>query len=240
MRNQATILMYHAIGSYPAYRWSVTLDQFEQQMAYLAKSDCKVISFAELIRRLTCKEPLREAIVLTFDDGYRDNLYTALPVLEQYKFPAIIFVSPGLEGQTNPEGVERLSTDELRELAASPLITIGSHATTHPKLATLPETAGRKEVRTSREMLTEQIGEAPQFFSYPHGSVNSEVAQWVQEAGFLAGVTTRVANVRPHTSPFLLPRHAVDSSTAFSRFRAMAKGKLNMRQILRGMSRPNY
>ncbi len=62
-------------------------------------------------------------LAITFDDGFRDNLTVALPLLEKYNLPATVFVTADFIGKEN-----YLSTEELQTLASHPLITIGSHS----------------------------------------------------------------------------------------------------------------
>lgn len=62
-----------------------------------------------------------------------------------------------------------LTVDELRRLAASPLIEIGSHTMTHPILANAPAERQREEMAESRRVLTGWLGTAPRLFAYPSG-----------------------------------------------------------------------
>ena len=65
----------------------------------------------------------RSTVVITFDDGYEDNYYFAYPVLKRYNFPATIFVIVDTIGE---EGY--LNFAQVKELASSEIIDIGSHA----------------------------------------------------------------------------------------------------------------
>lgn len=73
----------------------VTPDNFEKQIAYLAKSRVPV-SIEQFVTGLKDGTLHPRAVCVTFDDGYLDNLETALPILEKYSVPATIFIAPQL------------------------------------------------------------------------------------------------------------------------------------------------
>lgn len=107
MRAAATILTYHRVVApmegYPIHHpfsgLVVTKDQFEQQLKFL-RTNYAVISLSELAIKLQHKEDTSNCVVLTFDDGYLDNLTLALPLLEKYQVPATVFITTGLIDRT--------------------------------------------------------------------------------------------------------------------------------------------
>lgn len=91
--------MYHSISSGRPDPWDLCVDPdlFAEQLQILA--DCfRVVSLAELRRTLAAGGPLSRAVVITFDDGYRDNLLVAKPLLEGLGIPATVFVTTGYVG----------------------------------------------------------------------------------------------------------------------------------------------
>ncbi|MDB0037792.1 polysaccharide deacetylase family protein [bacterium] len=89
-------VMYHGVveedSNYfsPRHLWK---EQFEQHLKYL-KANFDVISDEEAFRRVAAKETLkRHTITITFDDGFLNNLRTALPLIEKYQIPVTLFVS---------------------------------------------------------------------------------------------------------------------------------------------------
>ena len=214
LKERASILMYHSISERKEYFSAVSPEEFNRQMAYLAGKKHSVISLAELVRRLGARESLRGAVVLTFDDGYRDNYTTVFPLLAQYGFPATIFVTTDRIGSPG-----YCSAAELREMQDSGLIAIEPHTLSHPKLAKLPRAEAAREVCESRQALQEILGTLPTLFAYPYGSFTEETVELVREAGFLGAVTVKEGTVSTDTDVFHLPRNSVDSSTTFSQFR---------------------
>lgn len=93
--NRVLILYYHRINiSKIDYNLlCVSPIKFRQQMLYL-KHQYQVVRFEDDWESLDS-----DAVVITFDDGYRDNLEYALPILEELEIPATIFISTGTINQ---------------------------------------------------------------------------------------------------------------------------------------------
>jgi peptidoglycan/xylan/chitin deacetylase (PgdA/CDA1 family) len=89
-------------------RSQLPLAEFEQQIEFLA-SQYSILHLREVIERFNQHKPLpRNAAVLTFDDGFRNVLTTAYPVLERHRLPATVFLVTGLIGSCQPAWPERL------------------------------------------------------------------------------------------------------------------------------------
>ena len=90
------ILLYHRVatdGPPELGRYRVSPDAFEEQLRLLARSGYRGITLAEWGRALRARRPVDgRAVALTFDDGYRDFLTTAWPLLRRYRFSATVFV----------------------------------------------------------------------------------------------------------------------------------------------------
>ena len=96
---QAVILMYHSISAGRPDPWSlcVSPELFAEQ-AQLLRDRYRVVPLGELRSALAQGEPLTRGVVLTFDDGYRDNFLVAKPILEEHGLPATVFVATGYVG----------------------------------------------------------------------------------------------------------------------------------------------
>ncbi|NJL11190.1 MAG: polysaccharide deacetylase family protein [Calothrix sp. SM1_7_51] len=95
------ILMYHRVGEAELDPWSlhVTQKNFEQQMSVLRKF-AKPISLSELAQAQKNGKIPKRSVVITFDDGYADNLYNAKPILERYDIPSTFFIATGHIGSS--------------------------------------------------------------------------------------------------------------------------------------------
>jgi peptidoglycan/xylan/chitin deacetylase (PgdA/CDA1 family) len=98
-RGQAVILMYHSVSQGRPDPWELCVapDRFADQLQLL-RDHYRVVSLAELRSALSRNEQLTRAVVLTFDDGYRDNLLVAKPLLERLDLSATVFVTSGYVG----------------------------------------------------------------------------------------------------------------------------------------------
>lgn len=132
-------------------------------------------------------------LVLTFDDGTRDFLEHALPVLEEFNFKATLFIVAGLIGGKrswldtwgNPiqPQVPLMDAREIRDLHAGGFI-IGSHTLTHKPLPTISREEAAAEVTRSREILSELTGEPARWFAYPYLAANKTSRAVIREAGY--------------------------------------------------------
>ena len=145
--NSVPILMYHSISDAPTpptRALSVGPAAFADQLGYLQRQGFTGLTFAELCRRCRVGQPLPDRpIVLTFDDGYADNLREAAPILTRFGFPATVFVTTGWMDDASLPAVRRppdrmLSWNQLAELSACGL-EIGAHSHSHPQLDQLSE-----------------------------------------------------------------------------------------------------
>jgi peptidoglycan/xylan/chitin deacetylase (PgdA/CDA1 family) len=105
----ARIFYYHRVNDdnnpyFPATPTHV----FEAQMRYLSRH-YKVVSMAELSRRLDAGDVAETLVGVTFDDGYRDNYECAFPILKRYNVPATIFLTTGSLDSSDPLWFEQLA-----------------------------------------------------------------------------------------------------------------------------------
>jgi peptidoglycan/xylan/chitin deacetylase (PgdA/CDA1 family) len=113
-RNKITILMLHGVmdttvpSAWVPLRSQLTTEQLSQALKVLSQY-YNFISLTEATEMLAGMRPLiPNGLVLTFDDGYRNNLSFALPILRQFKIPATIFLSTGNVTEQKPFWFDRL------------------------------------------------------------------------------------------------------------------------------------
>jgi peptidoglycan/xylan/chitin deacetylase (PgdA/CDA1 family) len=113
---RALILLYHRVAELAADPWalSVTPAHFAEQLAILRRH-APVLRLQELAQALSSGTLPRRSVVVTFDDGYADNLHEAKPHLERYGVPATVFVTTGFVG-----GGRECWWDELERLLLQP------------------------------------------------------------------------------------------------------------------------
>jgi peptidoglycan/xylan/chitin deacetylase (PgdA/CDA1 family) len=181
------ILMYHALDTQPdgdsRGLFCLSSDQFKFQIADLAaRRDLRMLGLYDIL------DPIkREGIIVTFDDGYRDNLLIAAPILEKYHIPFTVFVSTAF---IKDRGHLYLSPEELRELSKLPLVTIGSHGASHVPLTQCNDRDLHKELSSSKQYLEDLIGKEVTAVSYPHGAVDKRVRDAAESIGYELGASS--------------------------------------------------
>ena len=189
-------MVYHAVGAVQSaddpFRLFVPPEVFVNHMHFLARHR-RVVPLAEVVDRRY--ERGRPRVAITFDDGYRCLLEHALPVLEDYGFPATLFVPTGVVGDRNrwdldpPQtGLEVMSIEELRDVIARGF-KVESHGHRHINLATATAVSAADDLVCSVAFLTDILDAKPRFLAYPWGQVTREVEDVVTELGFHAAFT---------------------------------------------------
>jgi len=184
-------VVYHTIST-PGVRLPADIDispqRFEEHLRWLAKRRERVVTLRE-----TLFEPKhKNLIAITFDDGYRDNLTVALPLLEKYDLPMTLFMAADFIGK---EGY--LTADDLRYLAAHPLVTIGSHTFSHPHLTEISKEDARFELLESKKILEEITGKTIDLLAYPYGDCNAAIERLSEECGYTAAWSVWNGNNTP-------------------------------------------
>jgi peptidoglycan/xylan/chitin deacetylase (PgdA/CDA1 family) len=156
--------------------------------------------------------------VLTFDDGFADFLYAALPVLQDVGISATLYVTTGYVGGRSEwlrsigEGDHRmLSWDEVRICAAAG-IEIGAHSVTHAALDTLPDRTLSAEIVESKAALEHQLGIPATSFAYPFGYYDRRVVAATRHAGFQTACAVADAFSSDQDSPLEIRRIKAYSS----------------------------
>jgi peptidoglycan/xylan/chitin deacetylase (PgdA/CDA1 family) len=262
----------------------VTPDFLEGVLRYLRRKRLTPVSLDEMHRRLLEADFRSRFVCITIDDGYRDTLQWAYPILKRYEAPFTVYLPTSfpdrlgelwwlaleavvarndricllVDGREQSfecvtladkvhaydqlyswvrslatEGALRnvvrdlsaryhvdiaafcdelcMNWQELTELAADPLVTIGAHTVNHVMLAKVPERSARTEMEMSRAVIEASLGTRPAHLSYPVGdktSAGPREFRIAAELGFKTAVTTRPGVLFPSHREHLtaLPR----------------------------------
>lgn len=180
------ILMYHSISDNPGNLLCLSPQRFAEQMHYLKEAGYHPLTFRELADWEQDKPIPVKPIVITLDDGYRDNYTSAFPVLKQENLKATIFMTVGFFN-----GKNNLTEEMAKEMAASGLVEFGSHTLSHMDLTTLPSERLRQEIEDSKAQLESKLGTSVNAFCYPSGRYTDKVLEEVKHAGYRFAVTTK-------------------------------------------------
>jgi len=214
------ILLYHRVADVKddPHLLSVSVRNFKDQITWL-KKNFQILSLLQLVNQIKSHTLDSKSVCVTFDDGYADNFYNALPILKQFHIPATIFVTSGMIGKKIPfywdtnmnknDQGRALNKIELIKLAKEPLIKIGSHTITHPHLTALSVMDQEKEIAESKIKLENIIKKTIKGFSYPFGTkkdYSKETVSTVKKTGYKYACANFCHSVVESSDPYVLPR----------------------------------
>jgi peptidoglycan/xylan/chitin deacetylase (PgdA/CDA1 family) len=222
------ILMYHALGrdGVPPSRHVLPRRRFARQMAWLRSRGYPVIRMSDFVADRTAgRLPPARSVIITFDDGYRDNCDLALPVLARNGFPAMIFLVTGAVGGVNHwdhagdlTGRPILSRRDIQDMVAAG-IEFGGHTRNHVSLTETGADRTQEEISGSLTELADYTGQpAWPVFAYPHGRFNPAVAAAVEQAGFSAACCSLGGTNEPAIPAFALRRVEIKGTDSLLRF----------------------
>ncbi|MEL7038029.1 MAG: polysaccharide deacetylase family protein, partial [Cyanobacteria bacterium J06592_8] len=184
------VMMYHDILPKKKVSFDLTIKQFKGHLEAIKENGLTPISLDQLTRHLQTGESLpKNPIVLTFDDGYVGHYEVVYPLLKEYNYPgAFSIYTDKVDGKI--VGRSTVTWEQLKEMAADPLITIISHGVTHPKdLSKLSDWKLQQEVFNSKQRLEDKLSVPIRYFTYPEGNYDERVTAWIKAAGYEAAFT---------------------------------------------------
>lgn len=233
------ILMYHMISEHlpknksKFNRLRVKPKEFEKQIAWLKQNGFTSYTLSELIK-LDIIPP--KSVVITFDDGYKDNFTNAFKILQKYGFKATIFVVlDRFEGDwasdkdlnaKSPElnNEPMLSDDEIRQMLKSGLIEIGSHTLKHANLPSLDYAGQFEQLSKSKEKIEQIFGTKCESLAYPFGFYDKNSVEIAQKSLYKVAVTTKNDIYRREIyTNFELPRIMISGRQGLLAFKLKMK-----------------
>lgn len=225
------MLMYHSVspgGGVPRWPWAVSMQRLKAQLDFLAGEGWTTPTMGELLAT-PGRWPGRTAVI-TFDDGYADNL-AAGEELARRGMSATWFIVSGSIGRppawpadaARPEG-RLLDAGELRQLHAAGM-EIGSHTVSHVRLTEVDAARQHEELTRSRAEIEDALGSPVHSFAYPYGAWDEACAKAVGEAGYRGACTTRSGWALRDGNPYTLRRLTVmNTDSVGSLIRKLAHG----------------
>jgi len=225
--------MYHRVNdSLPAGEWVVPVARFRDQMEYIAEN-CKVVDISRSVLRLGVRGRGRTSgtkVVITFDDGYRDNYQNAFPVLKKLKLPATIFLTTGYIGTLKkrprykdaPWRRDYLNWREVREMAKNG-ITFGAHTVSHPHLSQLDHAQQKKEIQESIAAISHKVSRTQGrklMFSYPYGEYNEDTLKILKKLNVKMAFTVKPGVWCKGDDPLKIKRIGISRLDSLSKFKA--------------------
>lgn len=187
------ILMYHSIShpikNAPFKCLHLPPKRFAFQMKLLKMLGYQGLSMEELTPYLI-GEKQGKVVGITFDDGYRNNLTEALPILQKYGFTATCYMVSGQIGGYNQwdesKGIPKnplMNLEELKQWLNAGM-KIGAHTHNHVSLTHVNDELAHTEILQSKNELERLLNIRVQDFCYPYGHFNKNHVQILKELGF--------------------------------------------------------
>ena len=215
------IISYHSISDENC-PLSLSLYEFERQLIFFKKNNFQSIHFNEIDNQSSNK------FIITFDDGYKDLIENALPLLNKYNFKATCFIVSNLIGKNNiwDEHNKNIKNKELMNLSDINFwlkngMFIGSHSKNHNKLTLLNKNDAVDEIINSKSELETLTGTSINSFCYPYGLYDENIIDIVREKYDLAFTTNRSRFDTNKHDKYILPR--IDMGKALSQIKLYLK-----------------
>lgn len=218
------VLMYHKVNDLPGNPLSVPVSMFDEQMTQLRELGYTVVGLDDVLGYYADGAELPpRPVLITFDDGYRDNLEHAAPVLERHGYPAVLFAPIAYLDDALPlpheerlaaRGVvnSTLGWGELAELEAAG-IRVESHGISHRPLADLALDEAAREIVLSKLRLEDRLGRPVRSFAYVKGSeahYKPVHLSLLRQAGYEVAFTSVSGANDGGTDPLRLHRYNVE------------------------------
>jgi peptidoglycan/xylan/chitin deacetylase (PgdA/CDA1 family) len=215
------VLVYHNIGPETKGRLVIAARTFEEQMRYIKTHGYRVVSLAELHEFFAGRRQLpRNAVALTFDDGYRSFLQYAYPVLRELDFRATLFVYTDYVGA----GRNALSWAELALLAREGF-DIQGHSKTHGDLRRRRDESGsdysrrmQAELGEPQALFERHLGRRPDLLAYPYGYFDEDLLQKVREFGYVGAFSVRREGNPAFVGPYRARRSQIYGDMTLEEF----------------------
>lgn len=215
-----------------------SIPSFIKKLLWL-KARCNIITLQDLESQDELKSD-RLNVAITFDDGFRDFLTNVFPILTDLKVPATLFVPSGFVGLDHKKALEfararigipgevGLDTTELRCLAQSELVTIGSHGRAHIDLASENSINSlKREIIGSKRDLETIIESEIRYFAYPFGNrwnCNERCFEVLDASGYRMAFTIVPGFNRPNAHRWTMHRDSLSPKMPSFLFRAWLEG----------------
>jgi peptidoglycan/xylan/chitin deacetylase (PgdA/CDA1 family) len=233
-RSGLRVLIYHRVGGGSPDERDTPAARFAEQVEVLAAQ--RVLALDDALDELAAGDDAPK-IVLTFDDGFADVHTHAWPLLREHRLPFVVYLATGYvggqmhwEGSTAKASGPALSWEQLGEMLASGLCTIGNHTNTHAR----PEALSEAELDRCTQAIETELGATPRHFAYTWG-IRVPAMEPALRVRFRSAVTGELGINRPGSDPLRLARIPVRGSDPLAFFRAKLSGSLRAERAYAGI-----
>ncbi len=205
------VLMYHQVLDLPSKlgAYVVSPGELEADLKLLSERGYETVTVKDLIAY--CKGERRlpsKPVMLTFDDGYMTDYATVFPLLKRYNMKAVFSVV-GSYTERYSQNIDKhinyahLSWEQIKEMSDSGLCEFQNHSydmhSLNPRHGCLKVNGENDseyqmlmadDVAHAQKLFAENLGFAPECFTYPYGAADDALRKIISEVGFYATMGT--------------------------------------------------
>lgn len=214
------ILMYHKIPTQDLnskHKIYVNKDNFEKHLKFFQKKNFTTLTFNDLSEYRKGRKDWAtfpsKPLVLTFDDGYQDNLENADQLLKKYNMKAQIYLladqnvsANEWDYQQDPNEKHQIVKAEDRHLWKKTHFTIGSHGLSHQRLPAMSREQKIIELNESKKRLESEFNIPVITYAYTYGDTNAECAELAQDVGYEYALNTDTGGLILEENPYAIFR----------------------------------
>ncbi|MCK5215596.1 MAG: polysaccharide deacetylase family protein [Candidatus Omnitrophica bacterium] len=230
------VLMYHRVNNnLPPGPMNIQVSRFYEQIVHL-KKHCRVVPMAAFDSFLTFvknESNFKPTVIITFDDGFRDNYLNAYPILKKLELPATICLTTGFIGTNKTIPLYKdmplpdyLSWKEINEMAED-VMTYIPHSVSHPMLPELDYEGQKKEVAGSIQEMKLRLkqGSCERTFCYPFGGFKDPTTFDALDAlGIKWALTTMPGSNKRLSRNLIIRRMTMNGYDSMETFKIKLKG----------------
>lgn len=203
------VLMYHSIEYEKGNELRVPKETFEKHMEWLREKGFYTLTLKEYYNAITTGKQLpKKSILITFDDGYKDNYTNGLPIMKRYKIKGTIFVITSSIDKSKAF----INSEEIKEFYNNNF-DIESHTVNHRELNLMTYEEQLKELKESKETLDKLLDKETIAICYPVGRYNEDTLRACKEAGYKIAFTTDPGFSNVDQGVYKLKRIRINAST---------------------------
>jgi len=205
-KGHVACFVYHRFSDHRYPSTNISTEAFRGQLAYLKQNNFTVWTMGKAVDAINKGEEIPpRTVVLTIDDGYHSFYEHGLPLLEEFGYPATMYVNTANVGNR-----DYFNWTEIRE-AQRRGIEIGNHAHAHGHFldASTPELRKSmfiSDLVTSQTIFGDSLGAEPILYSYPYGEYDSVLEGILKEAGFISATAQYSGILYSKSNLFEIPR----------------------------------
>ena len=211
------VLMYHKIPDKnldSVHKIYVTKNTFEKHLKFFKQQKMTTITFDEIsLYRQGLKDWIhfpKKPLILTFDDGYTDNITNADPLLKKYKMKAHVYLLADSQINKNQWDIPDVSADIVsgfdRKKWLMTQFEIGSHGLSHKKMPDMDLNEKLDELKISKEILRTEFNQKIISFAFTYGDTNQACAEAAEQAGYEYAVNTDTGGFLIEENPYSIFR----------------------------------